>query len=260
MSIPVVELELKPKVKRPDLTKLIETNPELYSYIQALEDERDRFQAELEANAAQEAKGIAWSDCYAVSGDNHPVRINLTARSNVSTEIALRNLLDGLAFARTKGIVPYVVRPEDLVEKPKTQQQPPAQAQAPAPVAQPTLTHAQEVVGVPQVASVPAPTPQPAPAPVAPGTEIDPVDFPAEILEFSMNKGRRYARVIGGIYKKGITVWPEVLSAAGIEMAKIAPEVPSIPLTGYTAHAAKFPDQKGVIPAWPNKVTRLVKS
>lgn len=77
------------------------------------------------------------------------------------------------------------------------------------------------------------------------------VMFPADVLTVNASSGKRYFKIKGGRFAKfGVTVWPEVLQAAGIDPDEITKDTP---LTGYVAHAEVAADGK------PSKVVKLVK-
>lgn len=108
----------------------------------------------------------------------------------------------------------------------------------------------------------PAPVSQPAAAhlpPVAGSATVPPVggelSFEAASLEGERKKGKDYWKVKGGKFQRhGVTIWPEVLQAAGFQAeAMTTDEVYS--LAGYTAFYAM--NEEGTN---PQKVTRLVKN
>lgn len=73
--------------------------------------------------------------------------------------------------------------------------------------------------------------------------------IPAEEMTATINDGKTYWKVKGGPYRRwGVTIWPEVLEAAGL--TNLDPTKP-VNLAGYIAHVAMKDDGK------PNKVTRL---
>ena len=77
-------------------------------------------------------------------------------------------------------------------------------------------------------------------------------DFTAESLTGTMNNGKVYWKVKGGRWAKfGVTVWQEVLEAAGFNFDELDP-AQTYDLTGYTA-TAMLEDGK------PKKVIKLVK-
>jgi hypothetical protein len=75
--------------------------------------------------------------------------------------------------------------------------------------------------------------------------------FAAESLSVSMVDDKTYYKVIGSIFRKGVTIWPEALTASGFDLAHLPKS-----LEGYTAYTVKkTPDDK-----WPQKVTKLAKA
>jgi hypothetical protein len=73
--------------------------------------------------------------------------------------------------------------------------------------------------------------------------------FAAETLAATVNDGKTYWKVKGGPYAKwGVTVWPEVLEAAGL--TNLNPTQP-VSLAGYVAHIAMKDNGK------PAKVVKL---
>jgi hypothetical protein len=78
--------------------------------------------------------------------------------------------------------------------------------------------------------------------------------FYADSLSVSMNNGKYYYKVIGGVFKQyGVTVWPEVLTAAGLNVSEGQP-VPNIAgwKAEYIEEPGKEPGKKRM------KVTRLL--
>ena len=104
---------------------------------------------------------------------------------------------------------------------------------------------------------IPSPTPQaPAPSEPAPvqaeGLADAAYTFAAERLVGTTTGEKTYWKVQGGKFSQyGVTIWPEVLEAAGFA-ADQDPKV-EYDLTGYTAYYTLNDKQK------PNKVTHLAK-
>lgn len=70
---------------------------------------------------------------------------------------------------------------------------------------------------------------------VHPATSGPTQSFTAESLSATMDKGKTYWKVQGGMFSKfGVTVWPEVLAGAGFETEQMNP-AKVYDLTGYTA-------------------------
>ena len=85
------------------------------------------------------------------------------------------------------------------------------------------------------------------------------LSFEAESLVGSTSEGKTYWKVRGGMFKKfGVTIWPEVLKAAGFDADILNPAM-TYDLTGYTAtcllNAEKSRPEKEV----PDKVVKLTK-
>lgn len=112
------------------------------------------------------------------------------------------------------------------------------------------------------VAPPPAPRTQaatPAAVPVASGQALPPgndLSFAAQTLTASMMNGKTYWKVRGGQFTKyGVSIWPEVLTAAGIEPSTLNP-AQEYQLTGYNAmYQTKIHNGKEV----PDKVLSLQK-
>lgn len=104
-----------------------------------------------------------------------------------------------------------------------------------------------------------APMP-PAPATQAtfePGSKANLLEFDAVSLDGSMNKGKTYWKVKGGQFSKyGVTVWPEVLEAAGFDIAHLDPNV-TYDLHGFKARYQMGPNDQGVMK--PEKVYELAR-
>lgn len=147
---------------RPDLTK---AGPEVKAYLEWAEQQIAYLKEELESNPAQDARGIVWADCFGWTtgpdGNAHQVKINFTARSNVSPTAAMRSLLATLGEAKKLGIYPYIVEPP----RPAKAQQPPAQAKQPA--AQPPAAQAPQPPAGATAGSHLPPKSGPAPQPPA---------------------------------------------------------------------------------------------
>lgn len=78
---------------------------------------------------------------------------------------------------------------------------------------------------------------------------VDALTFKAETLEITIKGDKTYYKVKGGKFAKfGVTIWPEVLQAAGFDLDTLAGITN---LTGYTAHYVL--NEKGD----PNKVIGL---
>lgn len=98
-------------------------------------------------------------------------------------------------------------------------------------------------------------TPPPANStPPAQTAESKPVTFPAESLTATVNKGKTYWKVSGGMYKKfGVTIWGEVLAEAGFDVEKLDP-TKTYDLNGYTAYVYMSDEGK------PQKIWKLTKA
>lgn len=86
------------------------------------------------------------------------------------------------------------------------------------------------------------------------GSEVrEPKSFTAESLVVSMANGKYYHKVMGGPFKKfGVSVWPEVLEACGLDVSDPT-KLPNI--AGYfAAYIEKEKDGKFV----PDKIVRLM--
>lgn len=69
-------------------------------------------------------------------------------------------------------------------------------------------------------------------------------EFPAETLVCNISDGKPSWRVKGGRFAKyGITVWPEVLTAAGMDPKKLS-TAETYDLAGYTAFYSEYPSDK----------------
>lgn len=81
------------------------------------------------------------------------------------------------------------------------------------------------------------------------------LSFQAATLEGERKKGKDYWKVKGGKYvQHGVTIWPEVLQAAGFEVENLDTDQ-TYTLAGFTAYYELNPDTGN-----PKKVTRLVKN
>jgi hypothetical protein len=119
----------------------------------------------------------------------------------------------------------------------------------------------------PAAAPLPATTSQPAPAVApaapaivpAPATQANLLEYDAVKLMGSMYKGKPYWKVLGGQYSKfGVTVWPEVLEAAGIAMSTLdVSNENGYSLAGFKARYQMGPNEKGEMK--PDKVYELVR-
>ncbi len=86
------------------------------------------------------------------------------------------------------------------------------------------------------------------------GNEIKIKSITAERLSVSMKDGKYYYKVVGKPFTEyGITVWPEVFEAVGLEVKPDA--LPNI-AGWYVEYTEKPANDKGKI--WPDKVTRLL--
>lgn len=90
--------------------------------------------------------------------------------------------------------------------------------------------------------------------PVAGGQPAGDLTFEAKTLEGERKKGKNYWKVKGGKFSRhGVTIWEEVLTAAGFVFEALNPdEVYS--LAGYVAHYELDPESGN-----PKKVTHLEK-
>lgn len=86
------------------------------------------------------------------------------------------------------------------------------------------------------------------------------LSFQTELLEMTMNRGKTYWKIKGHPFMNyGVTIWPEVLEAAGYNVEQLQAEVSQadnwqIEFKGYTAtYAEKTKDGK----TFPDKVTSL---
>lgn len=102
----------------------------------------------------------------------------------------------------------------------------------------------------PQVDATP---PQAAPAALTGGTQTT-ASFIAETLSATVDDGKAYWKVKGGQFQKfGVTVYPEVLDAAGFDVDALNPLKP-VDLSGWTAHYSLKESGK------PQKVVRLERN
>ena len=109
---------------------------------------------------------------------------------------------------------------------------------------------------VPTVALTPAVAPAPV-QPLSPATQAQLLEYDAVSLVGSMYKGKPYWKVTGGQYSKfGVTVWPEVLTAAGLDPAQLDPNN-TYSLAGFKARFQMGPNEKGEMK--PDKVYELVR-
>ena len=127
----------------------------------------------------------------------------------------------------------------------------------PKPVGQQAANLRQTAPEAPGQAQTPPPTSS-VPPPAATQHE-GPLSFEAESLVGSTSEGKTYWKVRGGMFKKfGVTIWPEVLKAAGFDVEELNPATP-YNLIGYTAtyllNAEKSTPEKEV----PDKVVALHK-
>lgn len=82
----------------------------------------------------------------------------------------------------------------------------------------------------------------------------DSLSFPAETLVATMHQGKTYWKVQGGQFSKyGVTIWPEVLTAAGFFLEDLNP-AETYDLRGHTAYYELTDEGK------PSKVRQLVKA
>jgi hypothetical protein len=103
---------------------------------------------------------------------------------------------------------------------------------------------------------IPAQTQEPIHQPIDDGGNAMPEvkSFIADKLSVSMNNGKYYYKVIGGVFKQyGVTVWPEILVLAGLNVSEGQP-VPNIAgwRAEYIEEDGKEPGKKRM------KVTRLL--
>ena len=91
-------------------------------------------------------------------------------------------------------------------------------------------------------------------APAAPQSEHPRIDnsalsFPVSTLGVTIDNGKTYFKAKGGRFEKfGVTVWPEVLAAAGLDVSNLPQK-----WAGWTAYYSVKEDGK------PEKVTKLEK-
>lgn len=101
----------------------------------------------------------------------------------------------------------------------------------------------------PQVGTAPA-----APLPAVPGGVQTTGSFAAETLSATVDDGKAYWKVKGGQFQKfGVTVYPEVLEAAGFDVDNLNPLKP-VDLAGWTALYSVKESGK------PQKVVRLERA
>lgn len=101
----------------------------------------------------------------------------------------------------------------------------------------------------PAAAPVPVASVDPTPAPAMTGE----ITFTAGTLAATVDKGKTYWKIMGGQYQTyGVTVWPEVLTAAGFDPAALNP-LQTYDLTGWTAVCSVKANGQ------PRKVTALTR-
>ena len=159
--------------------------------------------------------------------DTDGFRHQITVRANTGAQ-----LLERIDAARTN-LMKRGATPSGQSSPPTTHQEAPGQAQS----APPTVT-----------------TP-----PEAAAQHEGSLSFEAESLVGSTSEGKTYWKVKGGKFIKfGVTIWPEVLKAAGFDADILNPAM-TYDLTGYTAtyllNAEKSRPEKEV----PDKVVKLTK-
>ena len=160
-------------------------------------------------------------------GFNHQITIRAETGATLlrNVEAAVENLLKRDALPRARGQQPPPNAPE-------TQQASSGAAQSSAPT---------------------VPTP-----PVAQHPD-GPLTFEAESLVGSTSQGKTYWKVQGGQFKKfGVTVWPEVLTAAGFNMELLNP-AENYNLLGYTATYLLNAEKSTVDKVVPDKVVKLTR-
>lgn len=90
--------------------------------------------------------------------------------------------------------------------------------------------------------------------PVAAGNGSGALNFQAESMVGSVQDGQQYWKIKGGKFSKyGVTVWPEVLEAAGFDVDALNIGQ-RYTMQGYTAYYSMNSEGK------PHKVTELVRS
>lgn len=177
---------------------------------------------QYEENASMpEAGGIAFTRLYGANGGE----INITARSLTPTQ-AVVDLLESVRYVMT-----WQKHMDWKPAKGKAPQDtyPTIPAESPAPIVQlKTQPQSNVTFSAPPMAQQASYVPDQ----IVAGTQ----SFPAEELVATTSQGRTYWKVKGGKYAKwGVTVWPEVLAQAGIDVGQINTQMP-FPLVGFTAH------------------------
>lgn len=119
------------------------------------------------------------------------------------------------------------------------------------------MIHSKLDVATPEPAPVPAPStqatplsqpPYPASRPAANGSAAPAgaLTFAADTLSVKVEEGKTFFKVKGGKFSKfGVTVWPEVLEAAGIDPQHIP--VAGLSLKGWTAHYTETDGRQKVV-------------
>jgi hypothetical protein len=190
---------------------------------------------EAETQLATGAEPLAWMSGQVFSKSGAEYKLSVGAAGPI-------NALDKMGLA-----LEYAAKRYGMVTKRPGLQQAPTTAAAsnggtPPPTAAPAAkTAAPAAVGATGTATA--------------GAHVD-GEFDAAELVGSTNAGKTYWKVKGGRFTQyGVTVWPEVLTAAGFDAAALDP-ARIYDLTGYKALYANKADGSGK----PDKVTALAKA
>jgi hypothetical protein len=90
--------------------------------------------------------------------------------------------------------------------------------------------------------------------PISDSQPATPLTFEADKLSVTVSEGKKYVKVKGGKFQQfGVSVWPEVLKAAGIDWDKLDPMKGEYQIDMIALYAL---NEKGK----PSKVTQLSKS
>ncbi len=120
----------------PEFPNIDDLPPDLKEVLTQVKERQDLLEQALEANHSPGyAAGIAWTDVHGVvkkDGEVKQVRINLTGRSPISVIHALKDLMQGLSFAKTLNMHPFMHTPASKT-KTVVKQNSPGPKQAPAP-------------------------------------------------------------------------------------------------------------------------------
>ncbi len=155
-------------------------------------------------------------------------------------QVTLRDMSE---FALMERLKKFWDKLDDLHITPK-----PAASQPAAPAA---AAHIEKAIAEVTGGTLPPPAAKSAPQPA----QAQLLEFAAETLEGSMNKGKVYWKVKGGQYNKyGVTVWPEVLATA-FDPTTLDPAT-IYNMKGYTARYQMGLNDKGV--PVPEKVVELI--